>query len=122
MKFLSAILVLALAATGCTTSSTARLKAQNAFLAGQNMALQQQAQAAALAHGVTIIGPVQNPNVPWVAGLTLVQAVATANYVGADEPKQIILTRQGESAALDPSVLFNGTDIPLEMGDVIELR
>ena len=122
MKFLSAILVLALAATGCTTKSTARLKAQNAFLAGQNMALQQQAQAAAQAHGVTIIGAVQNPNVPWVAGLTLAQAVATANYVGADEPKQIILTRQGESAALDPKVLFNGTNIPLEIGDVIELR
>ena len=122
MKFLSAILVLALAVTGCTTRSTARLKAQNAFLAGQNMALQQQAQAAAQAHGVTIVGAVQTPNVPWVAGLTLAQAVATANYVGADEPKQIILTRQGESAALDANVLFSGTDIPLEIGDVIELR
>jgi hypothetical protein len=114
--------MLALAATGCTTRSTARLKAQNAFLAGQNMALQQQAQAAAQAQGITIVGPVQNPNVPWVAGLTLAQAIATANYVGAQEPKAIILTRAGESAALDPTVLFNGPDIPLEIGDVVELR
>ena len=122
MKFLPAILMLVLIVTGCTTRSTARLKAQNAFLAGQNMALQQQAQAAVQAHGVTIVGPVQNPNVPWVAGLTLAQAVATANYTGADEPKQIIITRQGESATLEANVLFNGTDIPLEIGDVIELR
>jgi len=118
MKTLFAILVLALAATGCTTKSTARLKEQNAFLAGQNAVLRQQAQAA----GVTIVGAVQNSQVPWVAGLTLAQAIATANYVGADEPTQIIITRRGERASLDAKVLLNGTEIPLEIGDVIELR
>ena len=118
MKFLFAILMLALAVTGCTTKSKARLKEQNAFLAGQNAALRQRAQAS----GVTIIGAVQNPQVPWVAGLTLAQAVATANYVGADQPKQIILTRNGESAAMDAGMLLNGVDVPLEIGDVIELR
>jgi|ERR1017187_2354145 hypothetical protein len=120
MKFLFAILMLALAVTGCTTKSKARLKEQNAFLAGQNAALRQ--QQAAQASGVTIVGAVQNPQVPWVAGLTLAQAVATANYVGADEPKKIIITRNGESAALDAKVLLDGSIIPLEMGDVIELR
>jgi uncharacterized membrane protein len=117
MKFCFVILLLALAATGCTSRSKARANAQNAFLAGQNAALRQQ-QAA----GVTMVGPVQNPQVPWVVGLTLAQAVATANYIGAQEPKRIIITRQGESAALDAKVLFNGTHIPLEIGDVIELR
>ena len=117
MKFCFVILLLALAATGCTSHSKARANAQNAFLAGQNAALRHQ-QAA----GVTMVGPVQNPQVPWVVGLTLAQAVATANYIGAQEPKRIIITRQGESAALDAKVLFNGTDIPLEIGDVIELR
>jgi hypothetical protein len=120
MKFLFAILMLALAVTGCTTKSKARLKEQNAFLAGQNAALRQ--QRSAQASGVTIVGAVQNPQVPWVAGLTLAQAVATANYVGADEPKKIIITRNGESAALDAKVLLDGSIIPLEMGDVIELR
>ena len=119
MKFLTAILVLVLAATGCTTRTKARMKEQNAFLAGQNAALQQHA---AQATGVTVVGTVQNPQVPWVAGLTLAQAIATANYVGAEEPKQILITRQGESAALDAQVLLNGTVIPLEIGDVIELR
>ena len=65
---------------------------------------------------------VQHPQVPWITGLTLAQALATANYVGTDQPKQIILTRHGESAAMDANVLLNGTDVPLEIGDVIELR
>ena len=123
MKILSVILTLALAAAGCASKSTARLKEQNAFLAGQNLALQQQqAQNAAQTPGVTVVGAVQHPQVAWVVGLTLAQAVATANYVGADEPTQIIITRQGESAAMDAKVLLDGTVIPLEVGDVIELR
>ena len=75
MKMLSAILLLAFVTTGCTTRSTARLKQQNAFLTGQNAALQQQALAVAQAQGVAIVGAVQNPAVPWVEGLTLAQAI-----------------------------------------------
>lgn len=116
-------IVLAMLAVGCTTKSQARLEAQNAYLAGQNAALrQQQAQAQSSTDSVTVVGPVQNPQVPWVAGLTLVQAIATANYLDAHEPKQIIITRAGESATLEAAVLFNGTVVPLEAGDVIELR
>ena len=127
MRTWFAILLLGLAATGCVSKSTARLREQNAFLAGQNAVLQQQqAQAAtksaAESPGVTIVGAVQHPQVPWITGLTLAQAISTANYVGQDPPKQIIITRNGESAAMDASVLLNGSDIPLEIGDVIELR
>ncbi len=103
---------------GCAGKSKARLREQNAFLAGQNAALLQQAQTS----GVTIVGSVQHPQVPWVAGLTLAQAIATANYIGQDQPKQIIITRNGESAALDAKVLLDGADVPLEIGDVIELH
>jgi hypothetical protein len=106
--------------SGCTTKSAAQAKAQQAFLAGQNAALRQ--QQAAQFSSVTVVGPVQNPQVPWVAGLTLAQAIATANYLDSHEPGQIIITRQGESAKLDPKVLFNGVAVPLEPGDVIELR
>ena len=119
MKFVFAIFIFALVACGCTTKSTARLRAQNAFLAGQNEALRQ--SAAPNFSGVTIIGAVQNKQVPWVAGLTLAQALATANYIGEQEPKHILITRQGESAGLDARVLLDGTVIPLEPGDVIEL-
>jgi len=105
---------------GCTTKSSSRARAQQAFLAGQNAALRQ--QQAAQFSGVTIVGPVQTPQVPWVAGLTLAQAVATANYLDSHEPKTVIITRQGESAQLDAKVLLNGVAVPLEPGDVIELR
>jgi hypothetical protein len=115
--------LLALATAGCVSKSTARLREQNAYLAGQNTVLQQhQAQSDAASPGVDIVGPVQHPHVPWVTGLTLAQAITTANYVGADAPKQIIITRHGESAALDATALTSGKDIPLEIGDVIELR
>jgi hypothetical protein len=123
MKTWFAIGPLALALTACTTKSNARLREQNAYLAGQNAVLQQQqAQTAAQAPGVTVVGAVQHPQVPWIAGLTLAQAIATANYVATDGPRQIILTRHGESATIDANVLLDGKDIPLEIGDVIELR
>jgi hypothetical protein len=122
-KFLF-VLALAISAAallaGCTTKSTAQAKAQQAFLAGQDAALRQ--QLAAQFSGVTVVGPVQNPQVPWVAGLTLAQAIATANYLDPHEPGQITITRQGETAQIDPKVLLNGVQVPLEPGDVVELR
>ncbi len=117
MRFVFAILIFALAATGCTTKSEARREAQQAFMAGQRTALRQ-----SQTNGVTVIGPVQNPNVPWVVGLTLVQAIATANYLDRSEPKEIIITRQGESATVDPKNLVNGVTVTLEPGDVIEIH
>jgi hypothetical protein len=122
-----AFFLIEILATGCTSESKAKLREKNAFLAGQNSVLQQQqaqttTQTSIQSAGVMVVGAVQNPQVPWIAGLTLAQAIATANYVGQDQPKQIIITRNGESATMDASVLLNGTDIPLEIGDIIELR
>jgi len=126
MKSLLFMLAVALGAVGCTSKSTARLNAQNAFLAGQNQVLReqlaQQPAPVSQTESVTVVGPVQNPTVPWVAGLTLAQAVATANYLDSKEPVQVVITRQGESATLDARVLVNGPDVPLESGDVIELK
>ena len=120
MKTGLVILLFALAVVGCATKSKARLREQNAFLAGQNAALRRQAQSTFPT--VSIVGPVRNAAVPWVTGLTLAQAIATADYLDANAPKEIILTRQGESAKLDPAVLLNGAVIPLEPGDVVEIR
>jgi hypothetical protein len=106
---------------GCTSQSRARTEARDAYLAGQNAALLQ-AQSLAGAPGITVIGPVQNRHIPWIAGMTLLQALATANYLDDRGPKEIIITREGESATLKPDVLFNGAVVPLEAGDVIELR
>ena len=120
MKSLFTILILALAAVGCVTKSTARKQAQQAYLQGRDSVLKE--QQASQTPGVKIIGAVQNSQVPWVAGLTLAQAIATANYIDSKAPKQIIITRGGESATLGPNDLLNGTAVPLESGDVVELR
>jgi len=117
---LALLLSVAALLSGCTTRSKAGAGAHTAYLAGQNAALRQ--QQAAQFSGVTIIGPVQSPQVPWVAGLTLAQAIATANYLDPHEPGEITITRQGESAKLDPNVLLNGVAVPLEPGDVVEIH
>lgn len=122
----SAILFLSAALfCGCVSKSKAQAQAQAqaqaAYLAGQNAALRQQ-PAQEQTPGVTVVGPVQNPDVPWVEGLTLAQAIATANYLDAQAPEEIIITRQGESATLSPDVLINGAEVPLQPGDVIEIR
>ena len=122
MRTALVILVMTLAVSGCTTNSAARLREQNAFLAGQNAALRQQAQSASVFPAVSVIGPVEKASVPWVAGLTLTQAIATAKYLDLNDPQEIILTRQGESAKLNPAVLLNGAVIPLEAGDVVEIH
>ena len=107
--------------SGCKTGSRARADQQAAFLAGQNALLrQQQAQQFST---VTILGPVHTHTVPWVAGLTLAQAVATADYLGSRAPTEIIITAGvGDSATLDGTVLLNGTAVPLEAGDVVDIR
>jgi len=112
------IILIGVLLAGCTSKSTVQRDEQNAFLAGQNAVLKKEAET----NGVTVLGPVKNSHVPWVVGLTLAQAIATADYQDSRDPKEIIITRNGESATVDPKVLLQGTDVPLEVGDVIELR
>jgi len=104
---------------GCVTRSQANAQARAAYLAGQNDAL---AKMAGLGQGIVIIGPVEHSNVPWVEGLTLSQAIATANYTGRHNPKAITITRQGEQASINPKDLLNGHVVPLEPGDTITIR
>jgi magnesium-transporting ATPase (P-type) len=118
MRFALVILMFALVATGCASDS--RTQQQRAYLAGQNAALQQ--QQALQNPSVIVVGSVQNATVPWVQGLTLAQAVATANYLGQNPPKTITIIRNGESATIDAKLLFQGAVVPLEAGDVVELQ
>jgi hypothetical protein len=105
---------------GCVTKSQARAQAQAAYLAGQRDVL---AKMAADQHAsVFVVGPVEKSEVPWVEGLTLAQAIATANYTSSHSPKTITITRQGEQAVMSPKVLLNGHVVPLEPGDTITIR
>lgn len=89
-------------------------------MAGQRAA--EQRELAEQSQSVTVIGPVQNSLVPWVDGLTLAQAIATAKYVGPSAPQKIIITRRGQQASLDASVLLRGVKVPLKPGDIVEVR
>jgi hypothetical protein len=104
---------------GCVTRSQANAQARAAYLAGQKVAF---ASIAGDGQGVAIVGPVQHPNVPWVEGLTLAQAIATANYTGHRNPKAITITRQGEEISVNPRDLLSGHVVPLQPGDTIKIR
>jgi len=122
-----AVLIAALALvciTGCGGKKRREAELRAAFMAGQIQALQQaQAQAQQPFPSVRVIGPVKRDTVPWVAGLTLAQAILTAEYVEKGEPKVIRIIRRGEKIDIDPQKLVNRQipDPPLEPGDVVEL-
>ena len=59
------------------------------------------------------------------AGNKIQQFLATIDKsedLDLNDPQEIILTRQGESAKLNPAVLLNGAVSPLEAGDVVEIH
>ena len=93
----SAIAVLAL--TGCVTKAKARAQAREAYLAGQQEAVQRQ-QRQASGGDVRINGQVQIPLLPWTSGLTLMKALVTAEYNGPD-PTQIIVVHNGVARPVD---------------------
>ena len=114
-------LLIATSFCSCVTKSQARAQVQAAYLAGQNDALAKMA-GQGQGEGIVIVGPVEHSNIPWVEGLTLSQAIATANYTGLRNPKGITITRQGEQATVNPKDLLNGHVVPLEPGDTITIR
>jgi hypothetical protein len=65
---------------------------------------------------------VQNPEVAWTNGLTLAQAIIEANYTGSGNPREIILTRQGQTSRIVPRDLLHGHDVPLQPGDTITIQ
>lgn len=116
MKVLFGALALALAATGCVSKSKADAQARAAYFAGQQAAYQSMGGAMT---DVVILGNVQKHEVPWVEGLTLVQALATANYLGAHDPQDIMVKRNGVQIEMNPKDLLNGKDMDLKAGDQI---
>ena len=120
-------LLLALVVGGCVSKSKAQAQARAAYAAGQQEAMmkmqlsQAQAQAQGQGPSVTIHGEVRNGVVPWTEGLTLRQALVAAEYCGATDPAQIIIVHNGIGRQYDPKQLFNGPDIPLYAGDIVQL-
>jgi hypothetical protein len=110
------LVLVALATAGCVTKSRADAQARAAFIAGQQAAYQSMGQTQT---DVVVLGHVDKHEIPWVTGLTLAQAIATANYTGDHDPTEIMVKRNTVQQQIDPRKLLNGEDMLLQPGDVI---
>jgi hypothetical protein len=119
--WLGAMLLLITTSAGCVSQAKADAQAKQAFLAGQQQAMQMMKMEQARGPSVTFIGPVQTPVVPGMEGLTLARAIVVAGYHGP-EPSDIIIVRNGQGTRIDPAKLLGGEDVPLESGDVINIK
>lgn len=116
VKVFLGMLVVALAAAGCVSKSKADAQARAAYIAGQRAAYQSMGGAMT---DVVVLGNVQKHEVPWVEGLTLAQALATANYLGTHDPEDILLKRNSVETEISPKDLLTGKDVELKAGDQI---
>lgn len=119
MKTIS-MLLLALPLCGCTTKSRAKAEAKAAFTAGQQQAFAQIQQAQRTS--IRVLGPVRNPDIAWVEGLTLAQVIASAGCTFQHDPRAILVLRQRERLQVDPQIILRGDDVPLEPGDTVEIQ
>jgi hypothetical protein len=119
MKLFWGILILALvAATGCVTKSKADAEAKAAYIAGQKAAYQSMGQTMM---DVIVLGDVSKHEIPFVAGLTLSQALTTADYTGAHDPVEIVVRRNSVETRVDPKQLLAGQDMQLQPGDIVNV-
>ena len=108
--------------TGCVTKAEAKRQAQIAFLQGQQQGMMRAQQLQSHGPNITFVGPVQNSLVAWHSGLTLAQALVNASYQGQKDPSAIIIHRNGQDIPVDPKTLLSGDDVPLQVGDVVEIQ
>lgn len=122
MKILVLICAVVLALAGCTTKSKAKLQAREAYVAGQQRALNQMQEQRQGATGIQVNGDVKNTFLPWQDDLTLSQAIVLAEYLGHRDPVEILVTRQGQTFSIKAKDLLHGRDEALQIGDRIEIR
>lgn len=102
----------------CSCATKSKEEANKAFMQGRESALQMQSQKF-----VIVKGRVMYPLIPWREGLTLAQAILSANYRGLTDPRYITVIRGEESVKLPTKTFLSlPEDIPLEPGDVIILE
>jgi hypothetical protein len=110
--------ILIILASGCETTSRARLEAQQAYAQGQQQAAAQSRPKPPI---VTVTGLVRNSIIPWTEDLTLAKAIVAAEYTGYFNPKLIRVIRDGQATDIKPSALLNRQDMPLMAGDTIQV-
>ncbi len=113
-------LLIAIVLTGCTTKSKARERARAAFIAGQRQALARIQQTRE--PSITVVGHVRNPVIPWTEDSTVARTIVSAGYYGLVDPSMILIVRNGQEIRIEPTQLLSGEDIPLQAGDIVEIR
>jgi hypothetical protein len=114
------MMLVAAVVAGCASRSKPQTQVQAAYVAGQQQALRQMQSDQKT---VTVLGEVRNPVVPWKEDLTLAKAILEAQYRGFQDPREIVIIRQGETFRVKTRhFLAGGDDLPLEPGDVIRLE
>ncbi len=104
----------------CTSHSKSKAQARAAFVAGQRQATARMAEK--LNPTIQINGRVRNPTILWTEDLTLAKAIVAAEYYAPTDPISITILRQDQQIRVVPRKLLAGEDVPLQPGDVIELR
>ncbi|HEV2208347.1 MAG TPA: hypothetical protein VG167_06190 [Verrucomicrobiae bacterium] len=107
---------------GCVSKARAKAEARAAFVAGEQQAMNNVEQLRNRGDTVTVLGDVKTHQIPWTTELTLAKAVVDAGYIGAADPTQILVVREGRATPYDPKQLLKGEDVPLQARDVVVLR
>jgi len=117
------ILFAVLAGAGCVSEKKAQLEARQAYVAGQEQAMQAAMQARQQQQQGPVVfmqGPVSHPVVAWQEGMKLSQAIVTAEYTGFMNPRLIQVLRNGQVAGeLKGIDLLHHEDLELEEGDTV---
>jgi len=115
------LLLAVLAGAGCVSQKKAREEAHQAYVAGQEQAMQAAMRARQEKGPVVMVqGQVLHSAVPWQEGMKLSQAIVTAEYTGFMNPRLIRVMRsgqvEGEFKGID---LLHHQDMDLEDGDTV---
>jgi hypothetical protein len=117
------LLLAALSGAGCVSKKNEQLAARQAYIAGQQQAMQAAARIQQQQGPVVFVqGPVRNPMVRWEEGMMLSQAIVAADYTGFMNPGIIRVLRDGKVAGQLKGIdLLHHQDLGLEAGDTVIL-
>ncbi|MDB6122398.1 MAG: hypothetical protein JWQ71_1391 [Pedosphaera sp.] len=119
MKGIACLLILLALAAGCTTKGKSKEQARRAYLSGQQ---QGRAQMQPQTPFVYVMGNVANHTIPLTDDMTLARALVFAQYLGAGNPTEIVVVRNGLATNIDPTELLHGHDVKVEANDRIEIH
>jgi hypothetical protein len=115
------LLTVGIVAAGCVSQKKAQMEARQAYMAGQEQAIQAQLHAREAQGPVVFVqGPVQNNIIAWRQGMKLSEAIVDADYTAFMNPRAVRVMRDnqlvGELKGID---LLHHQDLGLQAGDTV---